>query len=102
MGLAAGQRRRDGPISVGAGNLAGVTAPTTATPILKRGSVGDVVVWAQEHLASAGYTIADRRRLRLETQSAVESFQTAEGLTADGIVGPATWAALLHYSPPAP
>ena len=37
-----------GSISVGAGNLVGVT-PTTATPILKLGSVGDLVVWAQEH-----------------------------------------------------
>jgi Putative peptidoglycan binding domain len=85
-----------GSISVGAGNLVGVS-PTTATPILKLGSVGDVVVWAQEHLASAGYTTAIDGDYGQSTQSAVESFQTAEGLTADGIVGPATWAALLHY-----
>ena len=43
-------------ISIGAGNLTGIT-PTTSTPILKLGSLGDLVVWAQEHLATAGYTI---------------------------------------------
>ncbi len=85
-------------ISIGAGNLTGVTA-TAATPILKLKSVGDLVVWAQEHLASAGYTIPIDGDYGPNTQTAVESFQTAEGLTADGIVGPATWAALLRFAP---
>ena len=31
----------------------------------------------------------------------MESFQTAKGLTVDGIVGPATWAALLRFAPAA-
>ncbi len=87
-------------ISIGAGSLTGVTA-TTSTPILKLGSLGDLVVWAQEHLASAGDTIPIDGSYGPTTQSAVETFQTAEGLTADGIVGPATWAALLHFAPAA-
>ena len=87
-------------ISIGAGNLTGVTA-TAATPILKRGSLGDLVVWAQEHLAGAGYTIPIDGDYGPATQTTVESFQAAEGLTADGIVGPATWAALLHFAPAA-
>jgi Putative peptidoglycan binding domain len=87
-----------GAISVGAGNLTNVT-PTTSTPILKLGSVGDPVVWAQEHLATAGYTTAIDGDYGSSTQSAIESFQTAQGLTVDGIVGPATWAALLRYAP---
>jgi peptidoglycan hydrolase-like protein with peptidoglycan-binding domain len=33
------------------------------------------------------------------TQTAVEQFQSVRGLTVDGIVGPATWAALLRYAP---
>jgi len=85
-------------ISIGAGNLTGIT-PTATTPILRLHSLGDVVVWAQEHLATAGYTIPIDGDYGPATQSAVESFQAAEGLTADGIVGPATWAALLHFAP---
>ena len=87
-------------ISIGAGNLTGVAA-TAATPILKLKSVGDLVVWAQEHLASAGYTIPIDGDYGPTTQAAVESFQTAKGLTVDGIVGPATWAALLRFAPAA-
>jgi hypothetical protein len=87
-----------GAISVGAGNLSGVGA-TTATPILKLGSVGDLVVWAQEHLATAGYTIPIDGDYGPTTRSAIESFQTAEGLTADGIAGAATWSALLRFAP---
>ncbi len=54
---------------------------------------------AQEHLATAGYTIPIDGDYGPTTQSAVESFQSAKGLTADGIVGPATWAALLRFAP---
>jgi hypothetical protein len=85
-------------ISIGAGNLTGVT-PTADTPILRLGSLGDLVVWTQEHLATAGYTIPIDGDYGPNTQSAVERFQTAEGLTADGIVGPASWAALLRFAP---
>ena len=82
-------------ISIGAGNL--TATASTSTPILKLHSVGDLVVWAQEHLATAGYTIPIDGDYGPTTQAAVESFQSAEGLVADGIVGPATWAALLRY-----
>jgi hypothetical protein len=87
-----------GAISVGAGNLTGVT-PTAATPILGLNAVGDLVVWAQEHLATAGYTIPIDGDYGPETQSAVEDFQSAQGLAVDGVVGPATWAALLRFAP---
>ncbi len=85
-------------ISIGAGNLTGIT-PTASTPILGLASRGDLVVWAQEHLATAGYTIPIDGDYGPATQSAVEHFQSAEGLTVDGIVGPATWAALLRFAP---
>ena len=85
-------------ISIGAGNLTGVT-PTASTPILAMHSAGDLVVWAQEHLVSAGYATAVDGSFGPSTQAAVESFQIAQGLTVDGIVGPATWAAMLRYSP---
>ncbi|MGH2881617.1 MAG: peptidoglycan-binding domain-containing protein [Solirubrobacteraceae bacterium] len=85
-------------ISIGASNLTGVTA-APGTPILKLHSLGDLVVWAQEHLATAGLTIPIDGDYGPATQAAVESFQAAQGLTVDGIVGPATWTALLHYAP---
>ena len=87
-------------ISIGAGNLTGVTA-TTSAPVLQLHSAGDLVVWAQEHLVAAGYPTAVDGSYGPSTQAAVASFQTAQGLTADGIVGPATWTALLHYAPAA-
>ncbi|MBV9358889.1 MAG: peptidoglycan-binding protein [Chloroflexi bacterium] len=86
-------------IAIGAGNL--TAAATTSTPLLKLQSAGDLVVWAQEHLAGAGYATAVDGSYGPSTQSAIESFQTAQGLTADGIVGPSTWAALLRYTPAA-
>ena len=58
---------------------------------------GDLVVWAQEHLVSAGYPIDISGDFGYHTLLEVEAFQTAHGLTADGVVGPATWAALLRY-----
>jgi hypothetical protein len=83
-------------ISIGAGSLANV-APTASTPTLRLQSAGDLVVWAQEHLVSAGYATAVDGSYGSSTQTAVVSFQTAHGLTADGVVGPATWAALLRF-----
>jgi hypothetical protein len=85
-------------ISIGAGNLAGVV-PTAATPVLGLHAAGDLVVWVQEHLVTAGYPTAVDGGYGPLTQAAVEGFQTAQGLTVDGIVGPATWAALLRYAP---
>ena len=95
MGLAGGKHDR-----LARGNLTGVT-PTASAPVLQLQSAGDLVVWAQEHLASAGYSTAVDGSYGPSTQAAVESFQTAQGLIADGIVGPATWAALLHFAPAA-
>jgi hypothetical protein len=87
-------------ISIGAGNLTGLTA-TANTPLLALHSVGDLVVWAQQHLVTAGYSTAVDGDYGPSTQTAVQSFQTADGLTADGVVGPATWTALLHFAPAA-
>ncbi len=85
-------------ISIGAGNLAGV-APTAATPVLQLHSAGDLVVWLQEHLVSVGYATAVDGDFGPSTQTAVEQFQSVRGLGVDGVVGPATWAALLRYGP---
>jgi peptidoglycan hydrolase-like protein with peptidoglycan-binding domain len=81
-----------------AGTLAGYAAETTMASIGK-GAVGDLVVWAQEHLVAAGQPVTVDGGFGTATQTAVQSFQTASGLTADGVIGPATWAALLRYTP---
>ena len=80
----------------------GSLSPYAASPLLatiSRGSRGDPVVWAQEHLISAGDAIPVDGGFGPSTQTAVENFQTAHGLTPDGLVGSATWAALLRYAP---
>jgi peptidoglycan hydrolase-like protein with peptidoglycan-binding domain len=73
----------------------------TGLPVLSKGSAGDLVVWAQEHLQSAGEVVAVDGGFGPKTLSAVKSFQLAHGLTVDGIIGAATWSALLAYQPAA-
>jgi len=69
-------------------------------PLLKRGSRGDMVVWAQEHLVSGGATnlpvtgVFGRR-----TYGAVRAFQADHDLHADGQIGTETWEALLKLTP---
>jgi hypothetical protein len=87
-------------ISRPAGSLPGYTADKVMVSIGK-GAVGDLVVWAQEHLISAGYRLGVDGGFGPTTRSAVQDFQTAHGLTPDGIIGPQTWGVLLRYRPPA-
>jgi hypothetical protein len=85
-------------ISRPAGALAGYQPYTLMAPI-KKGAKGDLVVWAQEHLISAGYRLGVDGGFGASTRRAVLAFQSSHGLTTDGIVGPATWSALLRYRP---
>lgn len=72
-------------------------AENDPTPTIKRGSKGEAVKKLQALLMSHGYTLprygADGD-FGNETENAVMVFQQAQGLTADGIVGKQTWAAL--------
>jgi hypothetical protein len=79
------------------GSLTGYVANETM-PDIGQGSSGDMVVWAQEHLNTAGEPIAVSGDFGYHTLLAVQAFQTAHGLTADGVIGPETWAALLRYA----
>ena len=74
-----------------------VASPLVAT--INSSSAGDLVVWAQEHLISAGYPITVDGGYGASTVAAVESFQAAHGLTVDGVIGPQTWSGLLRYAP---
>ncbi len=64
---------------------------------IRKGARGPTVVEAQGLLLRAGYPLprhgADGS-FGAETEAAVRAFQQKSGLTADGIVGPLTWAAL--------
>jgi peptidoglycan hydrolase-like protein with peptidoglycan-binding domain len=77
--------------------------PSRADPILQQGSTGEAVEELQLLLARAGFSAgAADGVFGAMTRTAVMNFQRARGLTVDGIVGPATWAALRGASAPEP
>jgi hypothetical protein len=85
-----------------AGPLVGYR-PIVSQPLLKRGSRGDLVVWAQEHLAGAGQTQLPVTGIYgKQTYSAVRSFQLSRRLPVDGTIGTTTWSALLSAEPVRP
>lgn len=61
---------------------------------LKKGCKGDEVVTLQKLLSRYETVIAVDGDFGPATEKAVIAFQKSKGLTADGIVGPKTWAAL--------
>ena len=74
-------------------------------PTLRRGDKGPYVKLAQTELIGKGFdcgkTGADGD-FGKNTEAAVKSFQKANGLKVDGIIGPQTWAALDAETEPAP
>jgi hypothetical protein len=69
---------------------------------LKNGSTGNDVTRIQQALQTAGYLSGPADGVfGPATEAAVKQFQAVSGLTADGVVGPGTWAKLFP-SPPAP
>ena len=68
-------------------------------PLLKRGSKGDLVVWAQEHLIAAGEDIPVTGVFGKATIAAVRIYQGAHGLPVDGAIGTTTWQSLLSFTP---
>lgn len=66
-------------------------------PTLKKGSKGEYVTVLQTMLRNRGYDLGSYGidgDFGRATESAVKQFQRDNGLTQDGIVGPATWEAL--------
>ena len=68
-------------------------------PLLKRGSEGDMVVWAQERLLGAGVEVPVNGVYGKLTIAGVRSFQEAKGLPVDGQIGTGTWESLLNFTP---
>jgi len=70
--------------------------PDTA-PILRRNSQGPMVENWQNFLRQMGYFQGPSTGFYGPlTEAAMQRFQRASGLTPDGIVGPATWRALME------
>ena len=80
------------------------TPKVSQQPVLRLGSRGSVVVALQQRLAALRYfdVGAADGVFEQNTYHAVIAFQKVQGLTRDGIVGPATWAKLARPYVPAP
>lgn len=70
------------------------TTPTTSRPTLRRGDRGEDVIYLQQRLNANGYSTTADGIFGSGTEEVVREFQADRGLTADGIVGESTWAAL--------
>lgn len=76
---------------------------STARPTLRRGSTGEAVRDLQSRLQRAGHNPGSIDGIfGSRTDTAVRSFQAAQSLAVDGIVGAQTWGRLLNASPGAP
>jgi peptidoglycan hydrolase-like protein with peptidoglycan-binding domain len=63
-----------------------------AEPVLRTGSNGEAVRQLQQALKGLGYDPgAIDGHFRSSTEAAVQAFQSAQGIAADGIVGEITW-----------
>jgi Putative peptidoglycan binding domain len=78
-------------------------SPVSDHPLLRRGSRGDMVVWAQAHLRGAGQTqLPVTGIFGKRTRAAVRAFQADRGLAVDGRIGTDTWRSLLSFDPVRP
>jgi hypothetical protein len=79
--------------------IRGVGPSATNYPVLSKGSEGDLVAWAQEHLRGAGQGVRVTGLFARKTYRAVKRFQRSHGLRADGVIGADTWRKLLSVKP---
>ncbi|HEX4751554.1 MAG TPA: peptidoglycan-binding protein [Solirubrobacterales bacterium] len=73
--------------------------PEVEYPLLRLGARGDLVVWAQERLITAGEELEVNGIFEGATRRAVRAFQEVHGLPVDGQLGTETWAQLVDYTP---
>ena len=64
-------------------------------PLVKVGRKGELAKTAQYLLRQHGATIQVDGDVGPLTDAAIKAFQTSNGLTADGIIGPQTWPKLI-------
>ena len=95
----------DGMVGNATLSALGITNGTsygTVSATLSIGSTGSLTRYLQKMLATLGYTTVPVDGVfNSSTKTVVQAFQTSKGLSADGVVGPATWNALFRsYSVP--
>jgi Putative peptidoglycan binding domain len=71
-------------------------------PTLRAGADGDEIVWAQELLNAVGARLPVGGFYGAQTERALARFQGRHRLRANGVLGPATWLALLRLHPREP
>ncbi len=72
--------------------------PSTTHATISYGSTGSDVLEMQKLLNKLGYGLDEDGIFGRDTETAVKKFQSANGIGADGVVGPKTWAALIKMS----
>ena len=72
-----------------------MTDPIQPWPVSRKGDEGHPVLTLQELLRAHGHQIGVDGVFGPLTEAAVRAVQTSRGLTADGIVGPQTWPAVI-------
>ncbi len=94
------QTPADDPTPVGQPATPTVSGGRIVRPTLQLGNQGESVRELQSILMLLGYYPGPVTGVYAEdTAAAVRRFQTAAGITADGIVGPATWSRLFPTPP---
>lgn len=76
----------------------GIAGPATFSALvrtLREGDSGPAVQALQVQLVAQGSSISSDGAFGPATASAVRNFQSSAGLAVDGVVGPATWTALI-------
>jgi len=79
--------------------IRGVRRGSSNYPDLSKGSKGDLVVWAQEHLRGAGARVPVTGLFARKTYRAVKRFQRSHHLAVDGRIGAGTWRKLVKVKP---
>ncbi len=72
----------------------GARVVTNPADNLRIGDTGPGVKQVQEALVAKGFKVVVDSQYGLQTAKAVQDFQGKNGLTADGVCGPKTWAKL--------